>query len=100
MTGNAGAAFDAPDEPAACDLCSLPDALVGVCIHGVYDGVLFWRCQACGRAQERQGGPLNKRARDVASTYVWQINRAVVDAQRYGRTMQASDSGQAGEPRV
>lgn len=72
------------DEVPPCDLCATPDALIGIVISAVYDGVLFWRCQACGRAQRRTNGPLGERRSDIAQMYVWQINRAVADAQRHG----------------
>jgi hypothetical protein len=39
-----------------CVNCGSADDLCGHEIQGVYDGVLFWSCLACGRAWPRDFG--------------------------------------------
>ena len=60
-----------------CPSCEASDnALVGVEIRGVYDGVLFWRCTTCGYAWNRWKPEIGRRW-SIAQSYVDQINMAV-----------------------
>ena len=47
----------------ACPACGAGDP-AGVEVRGVYDGVLFWRCQQCGAPFHRwpEGSPFRERA--------------------------------------
>jgi hypothetical protein len=50
------------------DACCEAPAVVGVEIQGVYDGVLFWRCTACGTASHRW--PAGHYLRERAARFV------------------------------
>ncbi len=44
---------------------------LGVEVRGVYDGVLFWKCQACGKAWHRFEDACRRRA---AQGYIDAVN--------------------------
>lgn len=54
-----------------CPQCE-DDGPLGVEVRGVYDGVLFWKCQACGHAWNRW--PENSCRHRVAQGYVDAVN--------------------------
>jgi rubredoxin len=58
----------------SCPHCGAgEDSLLGVEISGVYDGVLFWRCTACGHAWNRWSPEIGRRW-SIAQSYIDQIN--------------------------
>lgn len=57
-----------------CPKCKVGDRdLIGVEVRGVYDGVLYWRCRACGYAWNRWQPEIGRRW-EIAQGYVDQIN--------------------------
>lgn len=64
-----------------CPRCESGQGL-GVVIRGVYDGVLFWRCEDCGHAWHYAGDP-SERRRETAASYVHHINEAVRTARAF-----------------
>ncbi len=44
---------------------------LGIVVRGVYDGVLFWKCQACGMAWHRFEDGCRRRA---AQGYIDAVN--------------------------
>ena len=53
-----------------CPLCG--GEPIGHEVQGVYDGVLFWSCQKCGTAWERDG--FTGRRAEIARSYIDHIN--------------------------
>lgn len=53
------------------------DRVVGIEITGIYDGVLFWRCYACGRSFQRwpEDHGLHAKAQSFIDAWNWADER-------------------------
>lgn len=59
-----------------CPACESGEHVVGVEVRGVYDGVLFWKCDGCGHAWSRNWSGFGRR-QEIADAMVAAHNRVV-----------------------
>jgi hypothetical protein len=60
-------------EPDACPECAYV-AYLGYEVQGVYDGVLYWVCPACGHAWPRWVGDSSQRMAQLSQQYADEHN--------------------------